>query len=74
MPWRVRWRGRGAEKHEGKGAQPIGIECEKVTTARGVNPFSMKPESLFRETLLCAPELLQEILFDGHHGPRQPSL
>jgi hypothetical protein len=41
--WR---RERGAEEHEGKGAQAIGRECEKVTAAHGVNPFSRKPESL----------------------------
>jgi hypothetical protein len=45
-PWRVRRRERGAEEHEGKGAQAIGRECERVPAARGVNPFSRKPESL----------------------------
>jgi hypothetical protein len=54
--------------------QSIGRECEKVTAARGVNPFSMKPESLFRETLPRAPESPQEIPLDGYLGPRQPSL
>jgi hypothetical protein len=33
-------------EHEGKGAQAIGREWEKVTAVRGVNPFSRKPESL----------------------------
>jgi hypothetical protein len=51
----------GTEEHEGKGVQVIGRECEKVTVAGGVNPFSRKPESLFRETLPRAPELPQEI-------------
>jgi hypothetical protein len=74
MPWRVRQRGRGIEEHEGKGAQPIGRECKKVTAAHGVNPFSGKPESFFRKTLSRAPESPQEIPFDGHLGPRHPSL
>jgi hypothetical protein len=39
-----------------------------------VNPFSRKPESLFRETLLRAPESPQEIPLDGHLRPKQPSL
>jgi hypothetical protein len=73
-PWRVRRRGRGTEEHEGKGAQPIGRECEKVTAARGVNSFSRKHESFFRETLPRAPEMPQEIPFDEHLGPRQPSV
>jgi hypothetical protein len=34
--WRREW---GAEEHEGKGAQAIGRECERVPAARGVNPF-----------------------------------
>jgi hypothetical protein len=38
----VHRRGRGTEEYEGKGAQLIGRECEKVTAARGVNPFSGK--------------------------------
>jgi hypothetical protein len=46
MPWRVRRRGRRTEEHEGKGAQAIGRECERVPAARGVNPFSRKHESL----------------------------
>jgi hypothetical protein len=71
---RVRRRGRGAEEHKGKGAQAIGRECEMVPAARGVNPFSRKRESLFRETLLRAPESPQEISLDGYLGPRQPNL
>jgi hypothetical protein len=67
-------RGCRAEEHEGKEAQSIGRKYEKVTAARGVNPFSRKPESLFRETLPRAPESLQEIPLDGYLGPRQPSL
>jgi hypothetical protein len=70
----VRRRERGTEEHEGKGVQAIGRECEKVTAARGVNPFSRKPESLFRETLPRALELPQEISPDAHIGPRQPTL
>jgi hypothetical protein len=66
----VRQHGRGTEEHEGKGAQPIGRECEKVTAARGVNPCPRKPESLFRETLPRASESPQEIPIDGHLGPR----
>jgi hypothetical protein len=42
----VRRRERRAEEHEGKGAQAIGRECERVPATRGVNPFSRKPESL----------------------------
>jgi hypothetical protein len=45
--WR---RGCGAEEHEGKGAQPVGRKREKVTAARGVNPFSGK---LSRASLKC---------------------
>jgi hypothetical protein len=41
-------RRRGTKKHEGKGAQAIGRECERITAARGVNPFS-------RKTLPLAP-------------------
>jgi hypothetical protein len=62
---------RGAQRQRGAS---IGRECEKVTAARRVNPFSRKPESLFRETLPRVPESPQEISFDGHQGPRQPSL
>jgi hypothetical protein len=42
----VRRRERGAEEHEGKGAQVIGKEYERVPAAHGVKPFSRKPESL----------------------------
>jgi hypothetical protein len=73
-PWCVRRRGRGTEEHEGKGAQAIGRECEKVTVACEVNPFSRKPESLFRVTLPSAPESPPEIPPDVHLGPRQPTL
>jgi hypothetical protein len=37
-----RRRGRGTKKHEGKGVQAIGRECERVTAKCGVNPFSRK--------------------------------
>jgi hypothetical protein len=44
--------GAGVEQRitKAKGAQAIGRECEMVPAARGVNHFSRKPKSLFRET------------------------
>jgi hypothetical protein len=42
-----RWCGRGTKQHEGKRAQSIGRECERVTTARGGEPF-------FKETSVLA--------------------
>jgi hypothetical protein len=38
---------KGAEEHEGERAQSIGRECERVTAARGGEPF-------FKETRVLA--------------------
>jgi hypothetical protein len=53
----------GTESSEAKGRSDW-RECESVTAARGVNPFS-------RKTLSLAP---WEILSDAHLAPKRPSL
>jgi hypothetical protein len=64
----VRRRERRAEEHEGKGAQAIGRECEKVTAARGVNSFFKETKVLVRETLPRAPQSPQKISPNAHQG------
>jgi hypothetical protein len=64
----VRRRERRAEEHEGKEAQTIGRECEKVTAARGVISFLKETRVLVRETLPRAPQSLQKISPDAHQG------
>jgi hypothetical protein len=68
--------GAGVEQRstKAKGRRRLVENAKKVTAARGVNPFSRKPKSLFRETLPRAPESPQEIPPDAHLGPRQPTL
>jgi hypothetical protein len=55
---------RGTESSEAKGRSG-GRECESVTAARGVNPFS-------RKTLLLAPRDATKNL--ARRAPKQPSL
>jgi hypothetical protein len=49
-------RQRGTKEHEGREAQAIGRECEKVTAAHGVNSFFKETRVLVRETLSRAPQ------------------
>jgi hypothetical protein len=65
---------RGTEEHEGRRAQSIGRECERVTAARGGEPFFKETRVLAQGTLPCAPQSPQEITREGHLGSRQPSL
>jgi hypothetical protein len=67
-----RRRGCGMKEQEGERAQSVGRECKRVTTTRGVNPFSRKPESSLKKTLSRAPQSLQEITRDGHLDPGSP--
>jgi hypothetical protein len=67
-------RGRGTKEHEGERVQSIGRECERVTTARGGEPF-------FKETRVLAqgnPSVPPSIAARDHarRAPRsrQPSL
>jgi hypothetical protein len=63
-PWRVRQRERSAEEHEGKEAQAIGRECEKVTAARRVISFFKETRVLIRETLPRAPQFQGNLVYD----------
>jgi hypothetical protein len=63
---------KGHRELEGERAQSIGRECKRVTTARGGEPFSRKPESSLKETLPRAPQSPQEITSDGHLDPGSP--
>jgi hypothetical protein len=67
-PWRVRQHERRTEEHEGKEAQAIGREYEKVTVARRVNSFFKETRVLVRETLPRAPQSPQKISPDAHQG------
>jgi hypothetical protein len=70
----VRRRERRTEEHEGKGAQAIGRECERVPAAPGEHPFFKETRVLVRETLPRAPQSPQKISPDAHQGPRQRNL
>jgi hypothetical protein len=52
--WR---RGRGTKKHEGKGAQAIGRECERVTAAHGGEPFFKETRVLTQGNPSACPSI-----------------
>jgi hypothetical protein len=67
-PWHVQRRERRTEEHEGKEAQAIGREYEKVTAARMAKSFFKETRLLVRETLPRAPQSPQKISLDAHQG------
>jgi hypothetical protein len=61
-----RRRGRGTKKHEGKGAQAIGRECESITVARG-EPFFKETKVLAQGNPSARPSIAA-----GDHARRAP--
>jgi hypothetical protein len=65
-------RQRGAEEHEGERARSIGRDCERVTTARGGEPFYKEARVLPQGNPIARPSIAAEITRDGHLDPGSP--